>query len=74
MEKKIYTGMFRTIMQTCICLMMLLMQKREHKENERFEKCSICGMKGNVVEDFPRRQYKEKKEEICEINNNNEMN
>ncbi|KPA09211.1 hypothetical protein MHK_010579 [Candidatus Magnetomorum sp. HK-1] len=48
--------------------MMLFMPKREHKDNERFEKCSICGMEGSVVEDFPRRLYKEKKKE--EINEN----
>jgi hypothetical protein len=39
--------------------MMTLIPKREHKvndhRNEHREKCSICGVEGILVENFPRR-------------------
>ena len=54
---KKYTGKFRTILQTCICRMMSLIcnKTREKKDNEHRAKCSICGVEGILVENFPGR-------------------
>jgi hypothetical protein len=34
--------------------MMALIPKRENTDNEHREKCSICGIEGLLVENFPR--------------------
>jgi len=49
------TGKFRRRLQTCMCRMMSLIPKRDHKDDEHREKCSICGIEGILVENFPRR-------------------
>jgi len=52
---KKYTGKFRTLLQTCICRMMSLIPKRDHKYYDHRAKCSICGIEGVLVDNFPRR-------------------
>ncbi len=56
------TGVFISLMRTCVCLMMLFSpadkKYKNSKEAERCETCSFCGKaEGRVTETFPRRPY-----------------
>ncbi len=57
------TGVFISLMKTCVCLMMLFSPadkncKKNNKDAERCELCSICEKEeGRAVETFPRRPY-----------------
>ncbi len=58
--RKKSTGVFISLMKTCVCLMMLFTPADEKydKNFERYETCTICKKEqGRVVETFPRRPY-----------------
>jgi len=59
--KKKREGLYRKLMKTCICIMMLF-TKNKNKNIEtgdnKVEKCKLCGKEGIIVEKFPIRSYK----------------
>jgi len=57
--KKKYTVLHRKTIQGCICLMMLLQNTKKEKEKmgKKEGECILCGKKGRVVDNFPRRTY-----------------
>lgn len=59
--RKKSTGVFISLMMTCVCLMMLFTppdEKYDDKNFERYETCAICKKEqGRVTETFPRRPY-----------------
>ncbi len=53
------TGVFISLMKTCVCLMMLFTPTdKNNKDAERCETCTICEKEeGRVVDTFPGRPY-----------------